>query len=222
MPGKLEKYRDIALFPNVIESDLLSFKPFRLSRYWDGSAFPRRQPITLEIGCGKGDYTVALAERHRDRNFVGLDIKGVRLWHGARRAIDGGLDNVLFLRMNALAVAQFFPAESIADIWIPFPDPFRKRSRRNAVRRLTAGRYLDLYRRILAPGGMVHLKTDDEELYQYSLESVGAAGGRIVHRCDDLYGTAAFGEAKTVQTHFEARYRALSRNIRYLAFSFAS
>src|SRR6476661_10307483 len=165
---KLHRFADNATRPDIVEPGKPEYE--QLGGQWGKTFFKNEHPIVLEVGCGKGEYTVGLAQRHPERNFLGLDIKGERIWRGSTRAREQQLTNVGFLRTQALTLLEHFAPGELSEIWITFPDPRPRLG--DAKRRLTAPRFLDRYQQILQPGGLVHLKTDDEALFDYSLETV--------------------------------------------------
>ena len=171
--GKLERFAELKTFNNVFEyPDYPEDKPFFLKGKWSSGYFKNDNPITLELACGKGEYTIALAKKYPDRNFIGIDIKGARIWKGAKMALGEGLANVAFLRIFIDWLHNYFDKEEIDQIWITFPDPYPKKSKKN--KRLTSSKFLNLYRNILKKGGQIHLKTDSDLLYQFSLEMIKA------------------------------------------------
>ena len=214
---KLHRFADNATRPDVIEPGKSEFGA--LGGRWRADFFHNDHPLTLEMGCGKGEYTVGLAQRHAQRNFLGLDIKGERLWSGSTRAAALGLANVGFVRAQAEALtAQFSPGE-LGEIWITFPDP-RPRDR-DIKRRLTSPRFLNQYQELLAAGAPLHLKTDNDGLFDYTLEILAARPGTAVEvSTRDLYAEQGpgFAEAQAIQTNFEGKYRAVGVPIKYLRF----
>ncbi|WP_139921988.1 tRNA (guanosine(46)-N7)-methyltransferase TrmB [Hymenobacter sp. DG01] len=213
---KLKRFADNAERPDVIEPGKATYQ--QLGGRWHEEFFRNPNPITLEVGCGKGEYTVGLAERYPERNFLGLDIKGERIWRGSTRAESLGLTNVGFLRTRAHDLLTHFALGELHEIWITFPDP-RPRDR-DIKRRLTAPRFLDLYQQVLRPGGLVHLKTDNEGLFDFSLETLQQrAGATILAHTKDLYETPELlPHAEYIQTTFERKYRTLGVPIKYLQF----
>ena len=214
---KLQRFNDNATRSNIIEPGKLEYE--QLGDRWRTDFFPAPYPLTLEVGCGKGEYTVGLAQRHPNRNFLGLDIKGERIWRGSTRAAEIGLVNVGFVRMRAEDLAAQFGLGELDEIWITFPDP-RPRDR-DIKRRLTSPRFLGLYEQLLTPSGLLHLKTDNEALFEYTLETLAARPGAIVERFTrDLYLETApeFTEAQAIQTNFEGKYRAVGVPIKYVQF----
>ena len=214
---KLQRFTDNANRPDIIEPGKPAYE--QLGGRWRTDFFAAPHPLTLEVGCGKGEYTVGLAQRHPDRNFLGLDIKGERIWRGSTRAAALGLTNVGFVRMRAEALAAQFGPGELAEIWITFPDP-RPRDR-DIKRRLTSPRFLALYAQLLAPGGRLHLKTDNADLFDYTLRTLAARPGATVGVVSwDLYAEtgAEFAEAQAIQTNFEGKYRAVGVPVKYVRF----
>jgi tRNA (guanine-N7-)-methyltransferase len=214
---KLQRFNDNATRPDIIEPGKPGYE--QLGGRWRTDFFKAPYPLTLEVGCGKGEYTVGLAQRHPGRNFLGLDIKGERIWRGSTRAEAMGLTNVGFVRMRAEALAAQFGPGELDEIWITFPDP-RPRDR-DIKRRLTSPRFLGLYEQLLTPGGLLHLKTDNEGLFDYTLETLAARPGAVIERFTrDLYSETApeYTEAQAIQTNFEGKYRAIGVPIKYVQF----
>lgn len=224
--NKLKKFADNLRFPNVFENfdvtspELLgeNAEPVDLVGRWSAAHFGNEHPLTLELACGRGEYSLALAERFPGRNFIGVDIKGARIWKGASRALEAGLQNVAFLRTRIEMIDRFFAPGEIAEIWVTFPDPFPRKSKAN--RRLTGPRFLDTYRRILAPGGLVHLKTDDPGLYEFTLETLAAeAKGELLYHNSDIYAAPLpFAELAT-RTYYEQMHLAEGKTIKYVRFT---
>ncbi|MFB6257874.1 MAG: tRNA (guanosine(46)-N7)-methyltransferase TrmB [Flavobacteriales bacterium] len=185
--GKLEKFEEISAFDNVLEPDIgaLFQEGHRLKGKWREELFPHDGPLYLELACGKGEYAVELGQRYPDANFLGIDIKGNRIWNGAKRALEEGLENVRFLRTRVEFLEAFFEAGEVDGIWITFPDPQTKQ--RRAKKRLTAPLFLDRYRRILKRGAELHLKTDNGTLYTSTREVLKERGERVERDMADLY-----------------------------------
>lgn len=191
-----------------------------LAGHWAADFFQNSHPLVLEVGCGKGEYTVGLAQRHPDQNFLGLDIKGERIWRGSTRAEALGLQNVGFLRSMAHQLTDHFAPGELSEIWITFPDP-RPRDR-DIKRRLTSPRFLAMYQTLLAPGGVAQLKTDSEGLFEYTMELLAERPGAVIDVATrDLYAETdpAFAAAQAIQTHFEGKYRAVGVPIKYVRFT---
>ena len=175
--------------------------------------FGNDNPITLELGCGKGDYTIALARIHPDRNYIGVDIKGARLWRGAKTINEEQMNNVAFIRTRIELIYRFFAPGEVSEIWITFCDPQLKKPNK----RLTSPRFLDTYARFLAPGSMIHLKTDSPELYDYTLNEVlPTRDVQVLFSTDDLYRTDYDGEAKLTQTFYERMFLEKNMPITYI------
>ncbi len=208
---KLYKMHSLAAFANVIEG-VPNFKG-----QWAASYFKNDFPITIELACGKGEYTIALAQRFPNRNFIGLDIKGVRLWSGAKRALALNLKNAAFLRMKIDQISDCFAENEVDEIWLTFPDPYPKH--RRGHHRLTTARFLKVYRTILKPGGLIHLKTDDPVLYEFTMAAVKSEGGRIHEAIDDLYAQSHDDDVLTIKTTYEAKHLARGDTIKYVKFS---
>jgi tRNA (guanine-N7-)-methyltransferase len=204
---KLQKYDDIKANPRVLEAGLSSVDPITLNSRWSDTYFSNGNPLVLELGCGKGDYTVNLARRHRDRNFIGIDVKGDRIWYGAETVNGENIRNALFLRMQINHLEHYFPEKSVSEMWITFPDPHLKQPTRNARKRLTSPEFLERYRRVLAEDHFLHLKTDCAELYEYSLESLLAEGGTVHFHSDDIHSSGAAGDCVDISTAYERIYR---------------
>ncbi|WP_276364221.1 tRNA (guanosine(46)-N7)-methyltransferase TrmB [Daejeonella sp. H1SJ63] len=211
---KLRRFAEIATFDNVIE--LENGKP--LKGNWAKQQFKNNMPLILELGCGKGEYTVNLAKLYPDKNFIGIDYKGNRIWRGAKTAIEENIPNVAFLRIQIENLLDYFSEDEVDEIWITFPDPQPQISREK--KRLTSPRFLEKYKSILKNGGPVHLKTDSDLLYAYTSEKIKELG-LIAHiQTDDLYASALPDEVLSIKTYYEKKYLAHNKNINYLKFSF--
>lgn len=178
--------------------------------------FGNNNPLVLELGCGKGEYTVGLARRYPERNFLGLDIKGARIWKGARTVHQEGIPNVAFLRTRIDFIRSFFAPGEISELWITFPDPQEKRRRRK--KRLTGVLFLNMYREVLKDGALVHLKTDNASLYRDTLELVRCNGLRVERSTSDLYQEAWNDETTAIQTFYEKNFLKGGARIHYLSF----
>ena len=216
---RLVRYARVDTLPNFVRVGIAGKAPFGIDKAWDPSIFAEEQPITLELGCGRGEYTLSLARRFPERNFIGIDNKSDRICVGARQAAEEGLANAAFVKCQVEHLTFFFPESCIAEAWIPFPDPHL--GQENGKRRLTSGRFLDIYRRLLIPSGTVHLKTDDPTLYHFSRESVIGNAAKLLRSTDDLYASE-YDDAvlREIQTTYEKRYLAADKTIKYLSFSF--
>ena len=221
---KLERFAENLTFPNLfqVSYETLKEEGFALRGKW-GSFFGNDNPITLELGCGKGDYTVSLARIHPNRNHIGVDIKGARLWRGAKTSNEEQMKNVAFVRTRIELIEQFFAANEVSEIWITFPDPQPKKENK----RLTCERFLGYYKNFLCAGSPIHLKTDSQELYEYTLNEVIPAGGyRVEYATNNLYEISAtehseiacLAEAQMTQTFYERMFLAQGMPITYLKF----
>lgn len=184
---------------------------------WGESHFGNTNPITLELACGGGEYTVGLAREFPNRNFIGVDVKGNRLWKGAKTALEEGLTNAAFLRTRIEIIEQFFAAGEVAEIWITFPDPFPRSSKEN--RRLTSAFFLEKYRQIFALGGLVHLKHDDPDFYQFTLETISQdVRNTLIFKSEDIYASDLPYPELGIQTLYETFHLAAGKTIKYVRF----
>lgn len=206
---KLKRFAEIKTFPNVLEH------PSDMQGKWS-SFFGNENPITLELACGKGEYAVGLGRLYPDRNFIGIDIKGNRMWVGAKTALKEGLTNVAFLRTQIEQLPDYFAPGEVREIWITFPDPQLKLNR--AKKRLTFPRFLRLYQSVLQPAGVIHLKTDSPDLYRFTKLVIDLYGLETVADLPDVYGDAEVSDELKIQTHYEQLDIAQSNRIHYLAF----
>ncbi len=181
---------------------------------WSQKFFGNTNPLILELGCGKGEYSVSLAKYIPEKNFIGIDIKGARMWKGAKQAIEDGIKNVCFIRSKIEFVEKFFAPGEIEQIWLTFPDPQMKSARK----RLTASNFMERYRRILGEGGIIHLKTDSNFQYQYTLEMVKENGLKILAQTEDLYESDILDDILSIQTFYEKQWRERGIPIKYLSF----
>ena len=215
--NKLARFEENLTFPNLfqVSYESLSNKPFELKGKWHTDFFENNNPIVLELGCGKGEYTVALARKYPGMNFIGIDIKGARLWRGCKTSNEEGMKNVAFIRTRIQLIEHFFAPEEVSEIWVTFPDPQPKKPNK----RLTSERFLSYYKRILTPGSTIHLKTDSYELYDYTLNEVIPQGHYpIAVATDDLYSTHPNLEVCEVQTFYESMFLKEGKKITYLEF----
>lgn len=216
--NKLKKFAEMELLPNVVQLPYgaLSDSDPQLKGCWGRDFFCNDNPIVLELGCGRGEYTVNLARRFPDKNFIGIDIKGARMWAGAKEAHLNGLKNVGFLRTNIELLSRFFAPEEVSELWITFPDPQMKKTRK----RLTATNFLEMYTRFLAPDGIINLKTDSPFLFEYTSRLVDANGFKVICRTEDLYEDAPEGlrDILSIHTHYENQWLARGKKIKYLSF----
>ena len=205
-------------FDHVIEPsiDEVFNHDFRLKGRWHGEWFRNDRPIVLELGCGKGEYTVGLAEKYPEKNFIGIDIKGARMWKGARESYLKKLPNAAFLRTRIEFIRSFFAPGEVEEIWLTFPDPQPKRKREK--KRLSGPVFLNLYRSFLRNNGIVHLKTDSRELYDYTLSVVTANSLDILNSLTDLYNELPGDPLLSIKTYYEEIFLKQGIPITYLAF----
>jgi tRNA (guanine-N7-)-methyltransferase len=206
---KLIRFEAIKHFPNVLEY------PQDMQGKWS-DFFKNPSPLTLELACGKGEYAVGLGRLYADRNFIGIDIKGNRIWRGASTALDEGLSNVAFIRSHIDKISDYFAPGEVAEIWITFPDPQLRGSR--AKKRLTHPRFLRLYKQVLQENGLIHLKTDSPDLYRFTLEVIGLFGLELVENTDQVYAEQEIKAELKIKTHYENLDIAQSNRVHYLAF----
>lgn len=206
---KLVRFAAIKTFSNVLQY------PENVKGQWN-AWFKNDNPITLELACGKGEYSVNLGREHSDRNFIGVDIKGNRIYIGAKTALAEGLQNVAFMRAQIGQLTQYFDNNEVSEIWIIFPDPFLREGK--AKNRLTHPRFLALYQQVLPPGAPIHLKTDSKELYDFTLETIEQQGCIIRENIVDIYGQGKATGALGIQTHYEKMHLKEGRTIYYLSF----
>lgn len=214
--NKLKKFREMETIDCVFQYpySVLEAEGFPLRGLWREKQFGGDGPVVLELGCGKGEYTVGLARRFPGSNFIGLDIKGARMWTGARQARDEGLANAAFLRTNIELADRFFAPGEVSEIWITFPDPQMQKCRK----RLTSTRFLNLYRKILKPDGVVNLKTDSPFLYEYTRRLVELNGFEVLAMTDDLYGSGRADASTAIKTYYEQQWLSRGKKIKLLSF----
>lgn len=213
--NKLTKFSEMETIDFVFQYPYarLEAEGFPLRGAWSKDFFQNDNPIVLELGCGKGEYTVGLARRFPHINFIGIDIKGARMWKGATRARDENMKNVAFLRTNIELLDRFFAPDEVARIWITFPDPQMKKSRK----RLTSTRFMELYRRVLSDGGEIHLKTDSPFLYTYTREMTLLNKLEVITDTPDLYNSGLAGDILSIRTFYEQQWLDRGLTIKYLA-----
>ena len=238
--GKLAKFADMETYENVFQYpySVVEHVPFEMQGHWHEQYFHNDNPIVLELGCGKGEYTVELAKLYPDMNFIGVDIKGARMWTGATQALKEGLKNVAFLRTNIEIIERFFAEDEVQEIWLTFSDPQMK----NPRKRLTSTYFMERYRKFLIDGGIIHLKTDSNFLFTYTTYMVEKNALPVLARTEDLYrggegtevreyeNTSSTGtnlapphphtsippELLSIQTYYESMWIARGLNIKYM------
>ena len=214
--GKLKKFADMAQYPNVIEHhfSVRDARPFEMKGHWGRDFFKNDNPIVLELGCGKGEYTVGLAREHKDINYIGVDIKGSRMWVGLCQARNEGLTNVAFLRTHIELIDNFFAENEVDEIWVTFPDPQPSKARK----RLTGPNFLERYRKFVKKNGIVNLKTDSDLMYEFTVETAQEAKLPIIYNYDNLYNNDDDLEVKKIRTYYEQIWLDKGLTIKYIRF----
>lgn len=213
--NKLQRYSDNKELDNVFEHTEFQDEDVPKGE-WSSHIFENDNPIILELACGKGEYTTSLAASNPDKNFIGVDIKGDRIWKGANRAKDLDLENVRFLRCFIDHLDEFFGSEEVSEIWITFPDPFLKKSKSN--KRLTSPKFLDVYRKVAQKDAIVHLKTDSKPLFDFTTEVVTEQHLPVLKKIDDLYSESVIPDELSIQTYYEKKHLERGRTIQYIRF----
>lgn len=211
---KLRRFAEVATFSNVLQLD--EGKEFK--GQWSSKHFNNSNPLVLELACGKGEYTVNMAKLFPGKNFIGIDYKGNRIWRGAKSALEENISNVAFLRIQIENILDYFAEEEVSEIWITFPDPQPQISREK--KRLTFPGFLQKYKQILKPDGIIHLKTDNDGLHAYTLDKIYEADLKLLKRTEDLYHSDLINDVLSIKTYYEKKYLADDKNINYLSFSF--
>lgn len=209
--NKLKKFAEMETFPNVFQPP---YEP--MAGHWRELFFHNDHPIVLELGCGRGEYTVGLARKYPEKNFIGVDIKGARMWAGAKQAVEEGIRNAAFLRTNIEFITQFFAPDEVDEIWITFCDPQMKK----ATKRLTSTYFMQRYQQLVKPDGLIHLKTDSPFLYTYTTEMLRLNQYPVLCNTADLYGETEenklFVDARALQTHYEKQWLDRGLSIKYI------
>ena len=222
--AKMFKIRSIDTFPNVFQNPHFT-KQFLVNSEgeelipkgkWRSDIFKNDNPVVLELACGKGDYAIALAKKYPNKNFIGVDSKGARLFTGAKTAIDEKLNNVVFLRLKIENITNFFAENEVDEVWITFPDPFPKL--RDAKRRLSAKSFLERYKSISKPEAILHFKTDDLPLHLFTKEMAEEFSPEIIYCREDIYSAPLVYEELNIQTYYEKKHLAIGRTINYIRF----
>ena len=215
--NKLARFAENETFANLFQLtyEQITKEGFALKGKWNEDFFKNDNPVVLELGCGKGEYTVGLAKKYPNKNFIGIDIKGARLWRGCKTSNEDKMTNVAFVRTHIQMIESYFAENEVSEIWITFPDPQLKKPNK----RLTCERFLKLYKNILKQDGIVHLKTDSQELYEYTKDEVLIPSKReILYNTNDLYNSDFKEDVIEIQTFYESMYLKISKPITYLKF----
>ena len=217
--NKLKRFKENETFSNVFQptrEEVIS-NQLPLKGKWRTDFFKNNNPIVLELGCGKGEYSVGLAERNPDKNFIGIDIKGARFWRGAKTAIENEIHNVAFLRTQIELIEHCFDADEVDEIWITFPDPQIKYKR--TKHRMTNAEFLNNYKKILKPNGLMHLKTDSEFMHGYTLGLLHGLGHEVIYANHNIYkNEGAPADVTSIQTFYESQYLEVNKPITYIQF----
>ena len=219
--NKLARFAENRTLPNVFQPTREeALDNFHLKGKWRSEVFKNNNPVVLELGCGKGEYSVGLAKAFPEKNFIGIDIKGARFWFGAKEAVAENLTNVAFLRTQIELVEGFFDQDEVDEIWITFPDPQIKY--RRTKHRMTNPEFLERYKKILKKDGIVHLKTDSEFLHGYTLGLLQGQGHQIISAHHDIYGAPEYEPGtpllREIKTYYEGLFSAKGKTITYIQF----
>jgi tRNA (guanine-N7-)-methyltransferase len=217
--NKLKRFSENETFTNVFQPtrEEVVGDQFPLKGKWNSDFFKNDNPIVLELGCGKGEYSVGLAERFPEKNFVGIDIKGARFWRGAKTAVESGMNNVAFVRTQIELINHIFAENEVSEIWITFPDPQIKYKR--TKHRMTNAEFLERYKKILKPSGLMHLKTDSEFMHGYTLGLLHGLGHEVIYANHNIYkNEGAPAEVTGIQTFYESQYLEVNKPITYIKF----
>ena len=215
--NKLSKFADMEVFPHVFQVSSHAVREgasFEMKGKWNELFFKNDHPIVLELGCGKGEYTVGLAQLYPDKNFIGVDIKGARLWTGAKDSLERSMKNVAFLRTDIEMIHHFFAENEVSEIWLTFPDPQMKK----VTKRLTATNFMNLYQQFLKVDGLIHLKTDSNFMFTYTREMVNANQYPVVFSNDDLYASDLKDPILGIKTYYEQQWLERGITIKYIQF----
>ena len=214
--GKLAKFADMANYPHVFEYPYSAVEniPFEMKGKWNKEFFKNDHPIVLELGCGRGEYTVGFGKLFPDKNFIGIDIKGARMWSGATEALQADMSNVAFLRTNIEIIDRFFAENEVSEIWLTFSDPQMKK----ATKRLTSTFFMERYRKFLMPDGIVHLKTDSNFMFTYTRYLIEENKLPVEVMTEDLYHSGLAGDILNIRTYYEQQWLDRGLNIKYIKF----
>jgi len=216
--NKLKRFAENETFENLFQHNYYNVRenPFPLRGKWHSNYFKNNNPIVLELGCGRGEYTIGMAQSFPDKNFIGIDRKGARIWRGCKDGIEKQLLNVGFLRIRIEDIEHFFAPNEVSEIWVTFPDPQLKKERK----RLISPNFISKYRKILTPAGVIHLKTDSKELYEYVLETAPKESWTVLNNIDNIYNNIAAPSILTeIQTFYEKKWLLEDKVISYISIS---
>jgi len=217
--NKLVRWQEVSEFDNVFEyTDYWQQEREKPKGKWE-RIFKNSNPIVAELACGKGEYTLNLARKYPDKNFIGIDIKGARIWVGAKQALEEKIGNVRFIRMFIDHIDDFFVHGEISEIWITFPDPYLKDKKVN--KRLTSPVFLEKYDKVLKEGGLLHLKTDSVELFRYTLETLKSERWKIIKQLSDIYRDEPDNPLLNIRTYYEENHLKRGKTIKYIRFQFS-
>lgn len=215
---KLRRFAENETFPNMFQQqyeELQTSGGFPLKGKWKQEFFKNDNPLVLELGCGKGEYTVGLGKKYPNKNFIGMDIKGARMWRGCKTSIEDNMNNIAFVRSHVQLIDMYFAENEVDEIWITFPDPQLKKPNK----RLTSARFLNRYKKVLKKNGIMHLKTDSFELYDYTINEVLIPNKNKVHfHSPDLYNSGFNDDVIGIKTHYEGIYLSQGKPITYIKF----
>ncbi|MFR9166044.1 MAG: tRNA (guanosine(46)-N7)-methyltransferase TrmB [Dysgonomonas sp.] len=216
--NKLKKFACMEEYPHVFQYPFatLQEKGFEMKGKWNDDFFKNDNPIVLELGCGKGEYTVGLAKLFPNKNFIGIDIKGARMWTGAKQSLEEEMNNVAFLRTHIELINHFFDKGEVAEIWLTFPDPQMNKTNK----RMTSTRFMKLYGQILPENGIIHLKTDSNFMYFYTAEMIKENNLPVLYQTNDLYHSDYVDEILKIQTFYEQQWLARGLKIKYVKFGY--
>ena len=212
---KLQRFAEMKTFANTFQ--YMHFErgtDHQLKGKWNSECFKNENPIVLELGCGKAEYTIGLGEKYPNKNFIGVDLKGARIWRGAKTALEKKLSNVAFLRSQIDFIDYCFAKDEANEVWITFPDPQKEKARK----RLTHPIFLERYKKIIQPNGILHLKTDNLELHEYTLEVIAGNNHKLLDATNDLYSSSRRDEIKSIKTYYEQKFLGQGKKITYLKF----
>jgi tRNA (guanine-N7-)-methyltransferase len=215
--NKLQKFADMAAYPHVFEYpySVAENVPFEMKGKWHESFFKNSNPIVLELGCGRGEYTVGLGRMFPDKNFIAVDIKGARMWSGATESISEGLTNVAFLRTNIEIIERFFAEGEVSEIWLTFSDPQMKK----ATKRLTSTYFMNRYRQFLKPDGIIHVKTDSNFMFTYTRYMIEENKLPVLFITEDLYHSNLVDDILGIKTYYEQQWLDRGLSIKYIKFA---